>query len=56
VIFNCIVGWQLARGYFLNGIGVLQDIRNIKEVSTWFAFLVAPVNLFYFGLRLANNA
>ncbi|UVK80623.1 hypothetical protein LOY46_13560 [Pseudomonas sichuanensis] len=53
VIINlAFLGWLLV-GYWYSG-AQLANIMEASNVVIWLSFLVAPANIYYFGLRSAS--
>lgn len=55
----CTLTWNLGTVYLIGqrliwpeqGGTLEQDFETVRRFGTWFAFLVAPVNFYYFGIR-----
>ena len=55
----CTLTWNLGVVYLIGqrliwpeqGGTLEQDFATVRQFGTWFAFLVAPVNFYYFGIK-----
>jgi hypothetical protein len=47
------VAW-LSAGYWVAG-ATLNDIVGARNIVIWLSFIVAPANLYFFGMRLSNS-
>jgi hypothetical protein len=52
VVNLAFLGW-LSIGYW-NSSARLEDILAARNVMIWLAFLVAPANLYFFGVRVSQ--
>lgn len=53
VLFNLVFLYFLLRGYFVE-TDVVKDVALGVRVALWFSFIVAPVNLYFFGVKAAK--
>jgi hypothetical protein len=55
-IFNGVILFLLVQSYFDVHTTVLANTRQAMDLAQWGSFLVAPVNLYFFGIKLPNSA
>ena len=55
VLFNILLEYYLIRGYFNRKDVIVENFRDSLEISIIFSFVVAPVNVFYFGVRQKSS-
>lgn len=51
LILNVVLLYVAAGVYLRGTIDFPQDIRDAVQIATELSFLVAPVNLYYFGMK-----
>jgi len=53
--FNLIINYFVYRSYFVDDPDLIKDFNKLEDIALWFSFMVAPVNLFYFGVRVRES-
>jgi hypothetical protein len=55
IFFNTLIVYYIGHGHFDGGEGVLDDISTAGKVAGLLSFLVAPVNAYYFGMKMQKD-
>lgn len=51
IIFNAWILYMVGREHLMPGGEVLTDIHSAVKIAAWLSVVVAPVNLYYFGIK-----
>jgi hypothetical protein len=55
LIFNAMILYMVGREHLAPGGNVLADIRSAVKIAAWMSLVVAPVNLYYFGMKAPTS-
>jgi hypothetical protein len=58
LLFNLTILYLVGYRHLSAGSGgtLLDDVRLAQQTAVWLSFVVAPVNLYYFGIKPAKSA
>jgi len=51
LVFNAVVLYMVAREHIAPGGNVITDIHSAVKIAGWLSIVVAPINLYYFGMK-----
>ena len=51
IIFNAVVLYMVGHEYIASGGNVISDIHCAVKIAAWLSVVVAPINLYYFGMK-----